>query len=203
MNRQHRTWQAPFGLVADLYDLAALRFSSLRSLNKFRQIRHEAKRAGARVLIETGTYLGVTTRRCAAVFDRVLTIELDQQLAEQAKTYLSDLTNVEVFQGDVVRVLPGLLARSDLDDVFLFLDAHFSGGDTASTEVPEPALIELDIIAASIRKLRGFIVDDFRCFGTEPGFPRKSELLAACERLFPGFEIRVHLDQVVVTRPAS
>ncbi len=108
MNRQHLTWQAPFGMVADLVDLAMFRFSSLRSLNKFRQIRHEATRAKARTLIETGTYLGVTTRRCAKVFDRVITIELDPTLAAQAKQYLSDLSHVECHQ-----VLP----RTPLDAI--------------------------------------------------------------------------------------
>lgn len=198
MNRQDRTWQAPFGMVVDFLELARFRFATMRSLNKFRQIRHEARRVGARTLIETGTYLGVTTRRCARVFDRVLTIELDEKLARQASRYLADLPHVEVVQGDAVRRLPELLSRADVESVFLFLDAHFSSGDTACGDEPEPALLELEIIAQHIGKLRGFIIDDFRSFGLEPGFPKKSELLSACERLFPGFELRVHLDQVIV-----
>lgn len=201
MNRQDRTWQAPFGMVVDFVELARFRFATMRSLNKFRQIKHEAVRVGATTLIETGTYLGVTTRRCASAFDRVLTVELDEQLARQASAYLADLPHVEVLQGDAVEWLPKLLDRSDVDSVFLFLDAHFSSGVTACGDHPEPALLELEIIARHLPKVRGFIIDDFRSFGVEPGFPKKSELLAACERLFPGFDLRVHLDQVILTSP--
>jgi len=201
MNRQDRTWQAPFGMVVDFFELARFRFATMRSLNKFRQIHHEAKRVRAKTLIETGTYLGVTTRRCARVFDRVLSIELDPKLAQQASAYLADLRHVEVLQGDAVEWLPKLLERPDVDSVFLFLDAHFSSGVTACGDEPEPALLELDVIARHIGKVRGFVIDDFRSFGLEPGFPKKSELLSACERLFPGFDLRVHLDQVIVTAP--
>jgi hypothetical protein len=198
MNRQDRTWQAPLGLLADVYDIVTFRFSALRSLNKFRQIRHEARRCGARTFIETGAYLGVTTRRCAPIFERVLTIEIDAALAARARAYLSDHGNVEVHHGDAVDLLPALLARPDMRDVFLFLDGHHSGGETGHGNVPEPALLELEAIARHVQKVRGFIIDDFRCFGVVPGYPSKGELLAACERLFPTFELRVNLDQLIV-----
>jgi hypothetical protein len=45
-------------------------------------------------------------------------------------------------------------------------------------------------------------VDDFRLFGAETDFPKKAELVAAAERLFPypQFDLKVHADQLIVER---
>ena len=40
-------------------------------------------------------------------------MELDIDLAQQATTYLRRFSNVEVFQGDAVQLLPQLIARED------------------------------------------------------------------------------------------
>jgi hypothetical protein len=73
-----------------------------------------------------------------------LTIELDVKLAQQAALYLKRFSNVEIFQGDAMNLLPQLIARDDVGDVVVFLDGHFSGGKTALGEVPEPAIFELE-----------------------------------------------------------
>jgi hypothetical protein len=49
-------------------------------------------------------------------------------------------------------------------------------------------------------KIAGIIIDDFRLFGTEPGFPTKSALFEAIETYFPNFAVTVALDQVLILR---
>lgn len=202
MNSRH-TWAAGMaGYLLDLWRFASGAPANLHSLMKFRVIRALGRRVGARCLIETGTFRGVTTARCAWVFDRVLTVELDAQLAAQATAYLAKYRNVTVYQGDAVALLPRMLAHPGAARCIVFLDAHYSGGNTARGEVPEPAIAELDILAQRRERIAGIVIDDFRCFGVEDGFPTKAQLLAAAERHFPhpAFAIRALVDQLVIER---
>jgi hypothetical protein len=202
MNCRHN-WAA--GLAGYLLDL--LRFANgapanLHSLTKYRVIRALAKRVGADCLIETGTFRGVMAARCARVFKTVLTVELDAKLAAQTKASLAEYRNVTVYQGDAVALLPQMLAHPDAGRCVIFLDAHYSGGDTACGEVPEPAIAELDILARHLDRIAGILIDDFRCFGVEEGFPTKAQLLAAVEAHFPhpAFAIRALPDQLIIER---
>ena len=154
-------------------------------------MKHKTK---STVLIETGTYLGVTTKRCSPIFDKIYTIELDHKLAEQAKSYLSNNKNVEVIQSDALDILTNVLDKNDINNILLFLDAHFSGGVTACGDYPEPAIEELKIIARYKSKVKCIIIDDFRLFGSEKGFPSKSELLKNIEDNFDNFDVNVYLD---------
>ncbi len=205
MNARHN-WAA--GLAGYLLDL--LRFANgapanPRSLMKYRVIRALAKKVGADCLIETGTFRGVMTARCARVFKTVLTVELDAKLAAAAKAALAKYRNVTVYQGDVVALLPQMLAHPGAGRCVIFLDAHYSGGETARGEVPEPAIAELEILAQHRDRIGGIVIDDFRCFGVDDGFPTKAQLLAAVEAHFPhpAFAIKALPDQLVIERAAQ
>lgn len=202
MNKQHRPISNLAGYLLDVSRLAQGKPINLHGYMKFQALRGLRKRTRSRCLIETGTYLGVTAARCASVFERVLTIEISEELAKKATAYLKSYRNVEVIQGDGVQVLPQLCSRSDIREVVVFLDGHFSGGDTASGNVAEPALLELEILSRFRDKINGVVVDDFRLFGVETGFPTKSELVTTTESLFPSpiFEMKIHADQLFIER---
>jgi hypothetical protein len=202
MNARH-TWAS--GLAGYLLDLSRFAKGSplnLHSLTKYRVISALARRVGATCLIETGTFLGVTAARCARSFDTVLTVELDAQLAARAAKVLAGLRNVTVYHGDAVTLLPQMLAHPGAGKTVVFLDAHYCGGNSARGDVPEPALAELDILASHRDRIVGIVIDDFRCFGVEDGFPTKAQLLAAAEAHFPHptFAIRALCDQIVIER---
>lgn len=202
MNARH-IWAAGLaGCLLDLVRFANGAPANLHSLMKYRVIRALAGRVNADCLIETGTFRGVMAARCARVFKTVLTVELDARLAAQAKAFLAKYRNVTVYQGDAVAQLPQMLAHPGANRCVIFLDAHYSGGDTARGEVPEPALAEFDIMARHIERIAGIVVDDFRCFGVEHGFPTKAQLVAAAERHFPhpAFAISALPDQLVIER---
>jgi hypothetical protein len=205
MNPRH-TWAG--GLAGYLLDLS--RFANgapgnVHSLMKYRVIRALAKRVGANCLIETGTFRGVTAARCARVFETVLTVELDATLAAQAKGFLAKYRNVTVYQGDAVALLPQMFSHPGAARCVVFLDAHYSGGNTARGDVPEPAIAELDILAQRRARIAGIVIDDFRCFGVEEGFPTKAQLVAAVEKHFPhpAFTIKALPDQLVIESAAS
>jgi hypothetical protein len=202
MNEQKRPFTNLGGYFVDVLRLASGMPINLHSYMKYLSIKVLARRSGAHCFIETGTYFGVTAARCARLFKRVFTIELDSELATKAASHLKRFVNVEVFQGDAVMWLPQLIVREDVQDLVVFLDAHFSGGKTALGDVPEPALLELEILGRHLDKICGIIVDDFRLFGVESGFPAKSELISVAERLFPypRFDLKIHADQLLIQR---
>jgi hypothetical protein len=202
MNRQNQELQAIAGHLLDLYKLARFTFSNPHSYTKFRSITSIQKKVNAKTFIETGTYLGVTTRRCASHFENVYTIELDPELAKEAGNFLSSQKNVEVIQGDALDILPTIL-KKDVENILVFLDGHFSGGVTACGLMPEPAIEEIKLLGQFKQKIAAIIIDDFRLFGTEAGFPTKSSLFEIIEKYLPEFDVTVFLDQVIIVRKSE
>ncbi len=188
------------GHLLDLYDSARMDFKNPRSVTKLRVLKKIGRLTGARTLVETGTFHGVTTRRAARSFPRVVTIELEPVLAASAARNLASYPNVFCKEGNAVDVLPEVLTDEANTDVLVFLDGHYSGPGTALGPEAEPAIAELEILARFKTKIKGVVVDDFRTFGTERGHPRKSDLLRTAEDLFEGYVIRVEHDQLIVAR---
>ena len=189
------------GYFQDLYRIARLNFSNPHSYTKFLLIDRVRKNTGATILIEAGTFRGITTARASSVFDQVYSIELDKTLAAAATENLSSKKNVKVIQGDALQVIPQLFEDHELHDVLLFLDGHFSGSETACGDLPEPAAEELRALKPYRDKIRAIVIDDLRSFGTESGFPMKSELLRSAEDEFGSdFDITLFLDQLIITR---
>jgi hypothetical protein len=194
--------RAAAGHARDLYRLARFEVFNPYGFSKFRTLRAVQQRTGARQLIETGTFRAVTTRRCAPHFDRVYTIEIDEGLAASARAALRSYPNVTAIQGDAVEELERLFREEPIADVLVFLDGHFSGPGTSMGSVPEPALDLLAFLAQHASRIRGIVVDDFREFGQEPGWPKKWQLIQAAEEFFVphGFRLAVHLDQLLLER---
>lgn len=202
MNKPGRVFAAAAGYTVDLYRLARAQAGNPHSYMKYLALRALAKRTGARCLIETGTFRGVTTARCAGYFERVVTIELDAALARESAVRLANHRNVTVLHGDAVALLPSVFEQHGCRDAVVFLDGHFSGEGTARGPVVEPAIEELKILSRYADRICGIVIDDFRLFGAEPGFPKKSELTIAVETFFPlpDFDFAVHFDQLIVER---
>jgi hypothetical protein len=200
MNKQGSIFSSLGGHLVDLYRLARFDVRNPYSLSKFRQIRALGKRSGAKTLVETGTYLGNTAMRASYVFDKVITVELSPDLYRQASSYLIKRKNVECIEGDATKVLPEVMARPGLENVLVFLDGHFSGGDTALGDMQEPACLEIEMLGKHRDKLAAIVVDDFRLFGVD-GWPRKSELIRSVEdHLGADFDLTVHMDQLLIWR---
>jgi hypothetical protein len=200
MNKPNKRWQAIGGYCVDLWRTARGEFENPHSYLKFLRIDKLRRKLDADAFIETGTYLGVTAYRASYRFSSVYTVELGEELAARARIFLSRRRNVRVIQGDALSVIPQIFNGECFEHAIVFLDAHYSGPGTASGTHPEPALEELNLLRDYQARIGAIVIDDFRSFGEEPGFPKKSELLAAAESAFPDFQLTVAFDQQVLSR---
>jgi hypothetical protein len=67
--------------------------------------------------VETGTYLGITTKVAARHFKKVYTIELNPDILNKTKQELSDFSNIEFFCGDSAEVLK-VIGESSINQPF-------------------------------------------------------------------------------------
>lgn len=200
MNNPSRRWQAFGGYLADLWRLARGELTNPHSYLKFIHLNALRRKCGADVIVETGTYRGVTAARCARVFKKVYTIELDPDLAREATRFLAPRRNVEVICGDAVNELSTVFESRDVASAVVFLDGHYSGGVTATTDIPEPALEELNLLLRYKAQVGAILIDDFRSFGLEKDFPSKAQLVETAEKLYPEFSLSIQYDQLALVR---
>jgi len=170
------------------------------SLTKLHNIQTCKKLSGATTAIEIGSYKGVTTKRLSYIFDKVISVEIDKKLYEISRNRCRGRKNVEVLHGDGAKLLPDI-ARN-VNNALIFLDGHFSGGETGQGDEPEPVLKELDLILDHMKNFASVVIDDFRLFGVEAGWPYKYEVFQKLEMMFPvkNWTITVLNDQFLVIR---
>jgi predicted O-methyltransferase YrrM len=90
------------------------------------EVAYLAQLSGARVLIETGTFLGNTTVEFARLFQQVHTIEYMSSSYEYARERLALYPNVHCYLGNSVDVLPTILNELKNEDmIMVYLDAHW------------------------------------------------------------------------------
>lgn len=95
-------------------------------------------------VIETGTYLGSTTKHFATWGTKVHTIEVNENHFRKAQEALKDFPDVKLWYGNSPEILAQILSRlvtSELEKILFFLDAHW--------ESYNPLLDELTVIANS------------------------------------------------------
>ena len=121
--------------------------------------------------VETGTYHGRTAFWAANVFEKIITIELSERLhqlvvAEATANMLPKGRQVTTFlQGDSKKCLKDIVGKLNAPAIF-WLDAHYSGADTAGTDCECPLLQELAAILDSDID-HYILIDDVRMF-SEP-----------------------------------
>jgi hypothetical protein len=121
-----------------------------------------AKIAKADIFIETGTYMGGTTKWASTQFKDVHTIELSELLYNNIKDELLSKGNIIPHLGDSRDILPKILTNINGNIVF-WLDGHYSAGIIAGKDDPCPLLKELEIILSRNNE-DIILIDDARCF---------------------------------------
>ena len=133
-------------------------------------------------VIETGTYLGDTSRDFAKLGYEVHTIEVSRELGEAIFPMLQAI-GVHCYCGDSGVMLPQIMQKlfeNGTTKVNFWLDGHWSGGITSrANDYETPIVNELNSIASYLPKLKSVVVaiDDVRCFGNNPGYPSKRYLV--------------------------
>jgi hypothetical protein len=196
-----RTFIEPLaGYVLDLSARLRNRLFIPHSLTKLHNLKLCRDMTGARTAVEIGSFKGVTARRLSYLFDKVITVEIDPDLHRQARERCARRNNVELILGDGAKVLGDIAHK--IERAVLFLDGHHSGGATGIGDEPEPVLAELDLISDKLENVSAVVIDDFRLFGVEAGWPSKSDVMRKLEILFPhpAWQIAVLNDQFLVVR---
>ncbi len=122
------------------------------------------KTFGAKCFIETGTYFGNTTANAAQKFEKVYTVELSQDLYQKVIEKFKHVHNVHFYQGASETFLAMQLSQIPESDIsIVFLDAHYSGANTAKADSNTAINKELLAILNSNRK-PVILIDDLRYF---------------------------------------
>jgi hypothetical protein len=120
------------------------------------------------VFVETGTYRGASVLSAIeAGFDRIYSIEIDDQLYEEARQRFADYITsgkVILLHGDSAQKLPEIIEREKELCTF-WLDAHsqkFNFDNETLGAENCPIFFELDTIAKSGRNDHTILIDDVR-----------------------------------------
>ena len=143
--------------------------------------------------VETGTYVGETTRALAAIFPAVVTIERSEELHRDAAEAMRSLGNVEALHGHSADRLPEL-ADPAVPTLF-FLDGHWSAGVTAGADDECPLLRELEAIRPGA-PTDCIVIDDARMLTAPPprphdpaAWPTLLEVVDALRAAHPGHHV--------------
>ncbi|MFL5538543.1 MAG: hypothetical protein ACJ8J0_06095 [Longimicrobiaceae bacterium] len=170
-------------------------------LVKVSAIRHYARRHGTRVLVETGTNLGLMVVSQRNHFERIWSIELDPALHAAARERLKRFRHVTLLRGDSGVELAKVLAELDRPALF-WLDAHWSGGVTARGAVDTPISQELAMVLAHPVRGHVVLIDDAHEFVGENGYPPYAVLAREVESLRPDLAVEER-DNVIRITPRA
>jgi hypothetical protein len=157
-------------------------------------------RLGLERAVETGTFLGGGARALAEMFPSVVTIELSDHYFEQARADLADVPNLTAEHG----ASPTVLRRLQPAPTFYWLDAHWSGFDTAGEENPCPVLEEIGAIPAHPADC--LLIDDARLFAAtrEPeSWPTLVRVIDALREARPEAHVTVLHDLILCVPPEA
>ena len=127
--------------------------------------------------IETGTYLGSTTRLLARFCGDVTTFEISETVYEFAKKKNSKLNNVkfvnESSDGEGFTAAIGQSRRP----ILFWLDAHYSAGITGGNSNEQPLRREIKTICETSSDTSFIaLVDDANIFDFDKSYPSISEI---------------------------
>lgn len=126
---------------------------------------------GIETFVETGTFRADTAVWASGLFAHVYTIERSPRLHADAEERFASHRNISFLLGDAREHLPTIRTIAERPALF-WLDAHWSGGETAGECDECPLMEEIACINASGQEHFVFI-DDARLFTAPPPKPHR------------------------------
>ena len=157
------------------------------------------------VWIETGTYLGGTTKYLAKRFPKVITIEPSPAFHNYARGRLRGFENVTLLFGTSEQFFEDALV-SAAPIANLWLDGHYSEGGTFLGDKVSPIEEELEAVIRNKHMFKELVlfIDDVRLFPRsekeETGYPRFQWLITWCEK--HDFDWQIQND-ILIAKSAS
>lgn len=141
------------------------------------------KQYGVTLFVETGSFLGDTAFAMKDSFEKVFTIELQEELAEKCRQRFAGEPKVSVYQGNSAEILRDILPELSGNTLF-WLDAHYSSAfhlgntfiQTARGSKDTPIVEELQILLQHGLKKNVILIDDARLFVGKYDYPTLLEL---------------------------
>ncbi|MEK7568570.1 MAG: hypothetical protein AAB497_00455 [Patescibacteria group bacterium] len=144
-------------------------------LIKQKIVRRFGKKNKLKTFIETGTAGGLMINAVKNIFSKIVSIELDNFLFENAKNNFANYKNVTLIHGDsgekLIEILPTIS-----EPALFWLDAHYSGEGTAKGEVETPVIKELLTIFSRKNAKDIILIDDARCFDGTHDYPTVKQI---------------------------
>lgn len=129
-----------------------------------------------RILIESGTCVGDMVYAMRDRFQRILSVELNEDLYKRARCRFRSYPHIEILQGDSGEVIPRILSTVSEPCLF-WLDGHYSGGGvTPKGDTETPVMKEMKAILDHAVKEHLILIDDARNFDGTHDYPTLQEL---------------------------
>jgi hypothetical protein len=128
-------------------------------------------------VVETGTYLGDTTKFLSQYVKKIYSIEIGRRLALMASRRFKRSPDIEIILGDSGELLEELLLKIN-GNVLFFLDGHFSKGITSTSLSYETPLIRELLVLSKSRNLPGsiIVIDDAHELSNGTDYPSENEI---------------------------
>jgi hypothetical protein len=131
---------------------------------------------------------------CCDDFRELYSIELSSELFELAQRRLASYQKITLLEGNSATELPKILSRLSEPTLF-WLDAHYSGEETARADTDTPIANELQAIFRHPVKKHVILIDDARCFNGRSGYPTLDEMKSECP---PTWHLSVESDVIIL-----
>lgn len=153
------------------------------------------EKSGYTTLVETGTYCGAMVDAQKNNFERIVSVELSNDLYNVVKKRFQKYKNIELYQGDSGKILRKIFL--DKPSIF-FLDSHYSGGITAKGDKECPIYEEIDAIFKTSYLNHILVIDDARCFTGTEDYPSIEELIDYVKSKDARYNVEVKHDVIEI-----
>jgi len=168
------------------------------------QISNCKQNFGINTLVETGTFLGDTVEFFKSRFKNVISIELADKLAADAKKRFENDSNVTIIHGDSGEILKDIVAENN-GRVLFWLDGHYSSeffmGDvfvsTAKGKKNTPVQEELQLIMGSDID-HVVMIDDARLFTGQNDYPTIKQVKQLVKSCKANYRVTVNNDIIYI-----
>lgn len=142
-----------FSIAKDFSD-GALKSSILQELRSFFDIE---------VFVESGTYMGNTTRVASQIFREAHSVELFPEFYSRAVERFKNDSNITLYLGNSGAILPEIISHCR-GRILFYLDGHFDGGSSGKGVTNTPILEELAAIKMGQKGDSLILIDDISDF---------------------------------------